>query len=81
MTVPRAFYKIIVDTTTNEAQVFLFNHAGSTVNLSSFITSLVEVQKQTGIVFKLPKDAKFTQLWEVDVKNATKAKGAACAIN
>ncbi len=81
VTVPHAFYKIVVDTVTNEAQVFLFAHAGSTANLDSFITSLAEVQKQSGIVFRLPNETKFTQLWEVDVKNATKAKGAACAIN
>jgi endonuclease G len=81
VTVPHAFYKIVVDTVTNETQVFVFPHAGSSEDLNSFITSLAEVQKQTGIVFRLPKDLKLTSLWEVNVKSATKAKDIACAIN
>lgn len=80
VTVPRGFFKIIVDLSTSEVQVFLFKHEGSKADLSTFITSLAEVQKQTGVVFPMPAKPQFTGLWPITVKSNLKAKAEACAI-
>lgn len=80
VTVPHAFFKIIVDTVTGEAQVFIFEHEGSSQELDTFITSLAEVQRRTGIVFPMPKNVKFTELWPVTLKTVREAKNEACSI-
>lgn len=80
VTVPHAFFKIIVDTVTSEAQVFIFAHEGSSQELDTFITSLAEVQRRTGIVFPMPDGVKFTGLWPVTLKTVREAKNEACSI-
>lgn len=72
--VPGAFFKIIVDMTTNEVMVFNFKHKASKEPLSSFITSLAEVQKLTGIIFPMPSNATYTSTWDITLKNANSAK-------
>jgi endonuclease G len=80
--VPHAFYKIIVDTETSEVMVFEFQHQGAKGSLNQFITSLAQVQKDTGIVFPMPKSAKFADtIWTSASKSARKAKGLVCSIN
>lgn len=79
VTVPHGFVKILVDTKTQEAQVFLFKHEGSKAPLSSFITSLAEVQKQSGVVFPMPPKPKFGA-WPITMKSNQKAKAAACSL-
>jgi endonuclease G len=79
VTVPHAFVKILVDTKTQEAQVFLFKHEGSKAPLASFITSLAEVQKQSGVVFPMPPKPVFGA-WPITMKSNQKAKAAACSL-
>ena len=80
--VPHAFYKIITDMTTHEVIVTEFIHEPSKQPLSSFITSIAQVQKDTGLVIPLPKDAKFsTTMWSSATKSVRASKGAVCALN
>lgn len=79
--VPDAFYKIITDLTTHEVIVTEFKHEPSKANLSTFITSRAQVQKDTGIVFPLPKDAQFsTAMWPSKTKSVRASKGAVCSL-
>jgi endonuclease G len=79
VTVPHAFYKIITDTKTSEVQVFLFKHEGSDAELSTFITSLAEVQRLTDLVFPMPDVPVFSGFWPIQLKNALLAKREVCA--
>lgn len=82
VTVPHAFFKVIVDTSTLEVQAFIMKHEGSVESLQTFMTSIAEIQRQTGLVIPLPKKAKIsTVLWPVTLKNAVKSKQAVCALN
>jgi endonuclease G len=75
VTVPHAFYKIIVDTETREVQPFLFKHEPSRADLGMFISSIAEIQRQTGLVFPLPKRPKMSKtLWPVKLKSAISSK-------
>jgi endonuclease G len=79
--VPHAFYKIITDTVTHEVIVTEFKHEPSKADLSSFITSLAQVQKDSGVIFPLPKDAKFsTVMWDSPTKSVRASKGAVCLL-
>lgn len=80
VTVPNAFFKIIIDKNTSEVQVYLFKHEGSKEMLKTFITSLANIQRQTGIVFPMPPTPIFTSTWERKIKNSNKAKSANCSI-
>ena len=80
--VPHAFFKIITDTETGEVIVTEFSHEASKAKLSTFITSLAQVQKDTGIVFPMPKSAKFsTEMWPSATKSVRASKGAVCSLN
>jgi endonuclease G len=79
VTVPNAFVKILVDTKTQEAQIFLFKHEGSKAPLSSFITSLAEVQRQSGVTFPMPPKPKFGA-WPITLKSNQRAKALACGL-
>lgn len=82
VTVPHAFYKVIIDLVTNDVQVFLFQHEQSSAPLSSFITSLAEVQRQGLLTLPMPPGALYaTKAWPIKVKSALGAKQHACAIN
>ena len=79
--VAHAFYKIVVDTTTNEVLAFEFPHAPSEQPLSTFLTTVQKIQQDTGITFPLPQNSVFsTDLWPAQDKNAVKAKQSVCAI-
>jgi endonuclease G len=82
VTVPHGFYKILIDMETSEVMVFEFKHESGVGSLNQFITSLAQVQKDSNIVFPMPKGAKFsTAIWVSTSKNAAKAKSEVCAIN
>jgi endonuclease G len=78
--VPISFYKIVVDTTTNEVLAFVFPQAeGLGKDLTKMRSTVADVQKETGIAFPLPDG--YTQpalLWPVSQKTFTAAKKAAC---
>jgi len=82
VTVPHGFFKILVDTKTSEVQVFVFKNEGSKAPLSSFLTSLADVQKQTGIVFPMPVNPKFAvaRTWPVAMKTNIAAKRTVCSL-
>lgn len=80
VSVPHALGKVLIDTKTNEVQIFRFKNEASKANLNSFITSLAEFQKQTGVVLPLPASPVFTKLWSVELKSARKAKAGVCAL-
>lgn len=81
--VPHAFYKIVIDSNTNEVAAFIFPQAGNQGNdLSVVRSSVKEIVKQTGVQFAYPKGAKelpTDRLWPVDFGRLTKAKKAKCS--
>lgn len=79
VTVPHAFYRILVDTVTGDVQVFLLLHETSREELSTFNTSLAEVQRQTGVQFPMPAKPKFGS-WPITLKSNQRAKAAACSL-
>lgn len=80
VSVPHAIGKVLIDTKTNDVQIFLFKNEASKANLGSFITSLAEIQRQTGVQLPMPVKPSFAKnLWKVDMKSARSAKAAACA--
>jgi endonuclease G len=77
--VPHAFFKIIIDTKTRETLVFRFDHEPSTAKLDTFLTSLAQVQKETSVMFPVPKNAVYSaSIWESKSKNVSKAKRNVC---
>jgi len=77
--VPHGFYKIVTDLETKEVLVFKFPHVASKEKLDTFITSLAQVQKETGLVLPLPKDGKFSRsLWPSPTKSVRASKSLAC---
>lgn len=80
--VPHAFYKIAIDTVTNEVAGFLIPHTGNHGNdLTKFRTPIAQIQSLTGISFAYPTNAvelPLNQIWPVDYKALTDAKRASC---
>ena len=83
--VPHAFYKIVIDSSTNEVAGFIFPHVGNQGNNLLVVRATVaSVEQQTGVKFSLPVAAKelpLTQLWAMDFGTLTKAKKTTCGIN
>ncbi len=80
--VPHAFYKIIVDTVTSDVMVYEFKHAAAQGKLDQFLSTLAQVQQDTGIVFPMPKEPKFAdRIWPAQSKSARNAKKGVCSIN
>lgn len=81
VTVPHAFFKIIVDTVTGETMAFIMKHEPSQKALSTFITSVPEIQRQTGVEFPMPKRTVVSgTTWPLPVKNATITKRGVCSL-
>jgi endonuclease G len=79
--VPSAFYKVIVDETTLEVMAFIYQHLESSDTPEMHLSSLAEVQRQTGIVLPMPAGAKLGgPIWPV-TGSSIKAKAGVCAIN
>ena len=80
--VPHAFYKIVIDTTTNEVAGFLFPHIGNQGNdLTKVRAPISQIQQLSGVTFSYPANASelpMNQLWPVDYGVLTKAKQAKC---
>lgn len=80
--VPHAFFKIAIDTTTNEVAGFIFPHqAGLGNDLTKVRAPIAQIQQLTGITFAYPANAvelPLNQLWPVDFGALTKAKQAKC---
>ena len=80
--VPHAFFKIVVDTTTNQVAGFLFNHEGGQGNdLTKVRAPITQIQQLSGVTFAYPANASelpLDQLWPVDFGMLTKAKKEKC---
>ncbi len=79
VSVPHGFVKILIDTVTQETQVFVFKHEGSKEPLDTFITSLAEAQRQTGVQFPMPPRPVFGA-WKIELKSNQRAKAAVCSL-
>ena len=81
VTVPKAFYKVLVDQKTKEVLVFIYPATATRGDPGAFRTSLAEVQRQSGINFGLDKGFSLAplHLWKSDAKSARAAKSVTCA--
>lgn len=80
VTVPHGFFKVIIDTVTNEVMIFVFTQDGSKANLDTFITSLPEVQRLTGLILPMPETPIFSSTWDRVMKSASRAKANICSL-
>jgi endonuclease G, mitochondrial len=82
--VPHAFYKIVIDSSTNEIAGFLFPHTGKLDNdLVKLRTPIANIEKLTGIKFKYPNKSKelpLAAIWKVNFGALTNLKQDACKI-
>jgi len=80
--VPHAFYKIVIDATTNEVAGFLFPHQlGLGTDLTKVRAPITKIKKLANITFTYPATATelpLNQLWPVDFGALTKAKQIKC---
>lgn len=78
--VPHGFYKIVVDTETNETMAFLFPHEDAeATDLKPFLTSVAVIEKKTGITFPVPSDkTAVSTLWANNLKPVAKEKKLVC---
>lgn len=80
VTVPNGFYKILIDLDTKEVMPFVFKHEEGKGSLNQYLTSLAQVQKESKIVFPMPKQVKYSDtIWEARTHNASKVKSEVCA--
>lgn len=64
--VPKAFYKVLVDTQTKEVLAFIYEQGGTRGTPDKFLTSLAEVQRRAGYVIPMPTGAKLGgPIWPV----------------
>jgi len=80
VTVPHAFFKVIIDTVTNEVMLYVFTQDGSRGLLDAGLTSLAEVQRQTGLILPMPSKPVFTGTWDRVMKNASRTKVNVCSL-
>ena len=82
--VPDAFYKIIIDKNTKEAIAFIFPHKEGLGNdIAKFQTTIAEVQNQTEIKFKFPRNVDLNDkpdLWKYSIKDLNNSKKSACRL-
>jgi endonuclease G len=81
--VPHAFYKIVIDTTTNQIAGFYFQHVGGQgTDLTAVRAPVAKIEELAGVKFAYPTTASelaSNQLWPVDFGMLTKAKKAKCS--
>lgn len=80
--VPSALFKIVIDTQTNEALAFIYEHKESQpTDIALGQVTIAEVEKRTGITFAMPKgvdkNAK-PKIWTADLGALGKSKKAKC---
>lgn len=79
--VPTAYFKVIVDLETREVLSFIFKHEASKEPLASFVTSLAEVQRQSGLTIPVPAKPILSRvLWKSKAKSVRAAKSQTCAL-
>lgn len=80
VTVPDAFFKVLVDKQEKEVVAFIMPNEKVIGGLSDFTTSLAEVQRQTGMVLPLPEGTKTVRLWGSSAKNVRDERATACGV-
>jgi endonuclease G len=80
--VPTALFKIVIDTQTNEALAFIYEHKESQpTDIALGQVSIAEVEKRTGITFPVPKGVDKNvkpKIWTADLGALGKSKKAKC---
>lgn len=80
--IPHAFFKIVIDTVSNESAGFLFPHqAGLGTDLTKVRAPISQIEQLSGISFAYPTNVielNLTNKWSVDFGVLTKAKQAKC---
>jgi len=81
--VPEKLFKIIIDDETEDVLAFIIpNVEQQPIDLPSRLTSVLEVEKQTGITFPVPagtdKSAVAKTIWPADFKKLTDTKRQTC---
>lgn len=82
--VPDAFFKIIIDKDTGAALAFILPQKSALGNdLKKFQTTIKDVENQTGIQFKFPRNTDINakiEMWPYSIKNLTNDKRSACKL-
>jgi len=88
VTVPHAFYKIVINNTTGQAAAWQFPHVKPYPNLgkdlTKFRTPIDQIEKSSGVDFAFPVDVKELnagQEWPVNFGDLSRAKQSQCGIN
>jgi endonuclease G len=88
VTVPHAYYKIVINNQTNEVAGWYFPHTQPYPNLGNDLTKfrmgVAQIQGAAGVNFGFPQNAKELapgQEWTVDFGALTKAKRTKCGAN
>ena len=80
--VPHGFFKIVIDTVTNEVAGFIFPNKPNTSNdLVKLRAPIAQIEKLTGIKFAYPAnliELPATQLWPIELGALTKSKQTLC---
>jgi DNA/RNA endonuclease G (NUC1) len=81
--VPDKLFKIVIDNETKTVLSFIIpNVERQPVDLQPHLTSVLEVEKETGITFPVPngsdKSAVAKTIWPADYKKLTDSKRQAC---
>ena len=81
--VPDALYKIVIDTVTSDVLAFRFSNIDKQpTDMRLFLTSVSEIEKQSGITFPMPADYDKTKVatdvWPGGQGEVIEAKKAAC---
>lgn len=83
--VPDFLYKIVIDNVTGEALAFSFPQVErQEINLKARLTSIVAIEKATGITFPVPanvdKNAVAKDVWPADIGDVMAAKKTSCKV-
>jgi len=80
VTVPHAFYKIIIDTTRAQSLAFVFeNNKKKSKDLSFYQTTVADIESATDIVFKVPDDKHIkNDIWTINTVLLYTAKKKKC---
>jgi endonuclease G len=78
--VPHAFYKIVVDTQTNEVMAFIFPHQAISIkaDMTPYLVSVYDVEKATGVTFPIPASKKSvaSSVWPDDLSKFNSDRNA-----
>ncbi len=86
VTVPHAFFKVVIDARTSEVMAFLMRNEGSHAELGTFMVGLDELQRLTGLtlpvppgtVLRMPPGPTFSAWPWPRLIGAPRARAAAC---